>query len=324
MHRDKKRGRLINTLNKSPWWRAIGLPLGVVAGTLLALRRLTGTAAAGYEVKRFPLARRLIVDTGRMGTNRHRMLGLVEVDVTEARRRIREHKELTGEALSFTAFVLACLGQVIDRNKYFHARRDIWGRLVLFDEVDCATMIEIDLDGEKFPLAHVIRAINRRSLCSIHEEIRAVQTDPNRSGSLQLPRWLMVSFLLLPAVLRDVLYGVTARMPRLFKQQAGTVMVTAVGMFGEGGGWGIGTASPYTTSILLGGIEKKPRLVEGRLVEREYLSLTIELDHDIIDGAPATRFVSRLKELLETGYGLDGLDGTAPADKAERPIRSQL
>lgn len=285
--------------------RAWLLPLTALSGALLLIRRLTGRGAAAYEVKRFPLTRRLIVDTGRMGTNRHRMLGLVEVDVTEARRRIREHREQTGETLSFTAFVLACLGQVIDRNRYFHARRDIWGRLILFDEVDCTTMIEIELDGEKFPMAHVIRRINRRSLRSIHEEIRAVQANPEMSRSLQIPRWLMAAFLVMPAAVRDMLYGVTARMPRLFKAQAGTVMVTAVGMFGEGSGWGIGTASPYTTSLLLGGIEKKPRLLDGQLVEREYLSVTIELDHDIIDGAPAARFVSRLKALLEMGYGLE-------------------
>jgi hypothetical protein len=28
------------------------------------------------------------------------------------------------------------------------------------------------------------------------------------------------------------------------------------------------------------------------------------LDHDIIDGAPAARFTERLKELIESGYGL--------------------
>lgn len=290
----------------TPWQLLFLLPLLLVSTVLYVVRRLAGgREGADYKVKRFPLTRRLIVDTGRMGRRRHRMLGLIEVDVTEARRRIRAHKEATGEALSFTAFVLACLGQVVERNTYFHARRDIWGRLILFDEVDCTTMIEIELEGEKFPLAHVIRAINKRSLRSIHEEIRAVQANPDNSSTLQVPRWLMVGFLVLPAVLRDILYGVAARMPGLFKARAGTVMVSAVGMFGEGSGWGIGTASPYTLALLLGGIEKKPRLVDGHLVEREYLSVTIELDHDIIDGAPAARFVSRLKALLEAGYGLE-------------------
>jgi hypothetical protein len=31
---------------------------------------------------------------------------------------------------------------------------------------------------------------------------------------------------------------------------------------------------------------------------------TPSFDHDIIDGAPAARFTQRLKELIESGYGL--------------------
>ena len=31
---------------------------------------------------------------------------------------------------------------------------------------------------------------------------------------------------------------------------------------------------------------------------------TASFDHDIIDGAPAARFSQRLKELIESGYGI--------------------
>ncbi|MGZ3666132.1 MAG: 2-oxo acid dehydrogenase subunit E2, partial [Ktedonobacterales bacterium] len=45
-------------------------------------------------------------------------------------------------------------------------------------------------------------------------------------------------------------------------------------------------------------------LVDGHVTVREYLSLTISVDHEIVDGAPAARFTRRLKELIEGGYGL--------------------
>jgi len=257
-----------------------------------------------FEVKRFPLSRRIIVDSARLGKRVHTITALVEADVTEARQLIQAHKEATGEALSFTAFILTCLGKAIDQNKYFHARRDFWGRLILFEEVDCTTMIEIDFQGQKFPLAHIVRAINKRSLREIHDEIRAIQADPQTSGSLQNRTWLVGAFLLLPAFMRDLIYGVMNRSPRLFKQQAGTVMVTAVGMFGDGGGWGITPGSIYTTGVLLGGIAEKPAVVDGQIVVREFLNLTIGLNHDIIDGAPAARFINRFKELIENAYGL--------------------
>ena len=40
---------------------------------------------------------------------------------------------------------------------------------------------------------------------------------------------------------------------------------------------------------------------EERIELREYLSLTVSVDHDLIDGAPAARFAEHLKELIEDG-----------------------
>jgi pyruvate/2-oxoglutarate dehydrogenase complex dihydrolipoamide acyltransferase (E2) component len=93
------------------------------------------------------------------------------------------------------------------------------------------------------------------------------------------------------------------RFPHLVKSMIGTVSVTAVGMFGRGGGWGIPIPN-YTLSLTLGGIAEVPLLINGGFELREQLNLTISLDHDVVDGAPAARFTSRLIELIESGYGL--------------------
>jgi pyruvate/2-oxoglutarate dehydrogenase complex dihydrolipoamide acyltransferase (E2) component len=86
------------------------------------------------------------------------------------------------------------------------------------------------------------------------------------------------------------------------KKNAGTVLVTAVGMFGSGGGWGIPIAS-HTLNITVGGIMCWPGS-NAHQENREFLHLTFSFDHDIIDGAPAARFVQRFKELVESGSGL--------------------
>jgi pyruvate/2-oxoglutarate dehydrogenase complex dihydrolipoamide acyltransferase (E2) component len=54
----------------------------------------------------------------------------------------------------------------------------------------------------------------------------------------------------------------------------------------------------------VGGISEKAIIAKGQLEVREYLSITASFDHDIIDGAPAARFAQRLKELIESGYGI--------------------
>ena len=85
----------------------------------------------------------------------------------------------------------------------------------------------------------------------------------------------------------------------------GTVGITAVGMFGEGhGGWGIFPMN-HTLGLVVGSIAWKPAVVEGRIEPREILNLTVVFDHDVIDGAPAARFVHRLVELIESGAGLE-------------------
>lgn len=254
---------------------------------------------ANYTVLPFPKIRRPMVDGGRMGRQKHTIHGLVEMDVTQARQSIREHKACTGESLSFTAFVIACLGRAVDMNKYMHAYRNWRNQLILFDEVDVNTLFSVEVDGREIIRPHILRAVNQKTFRDLHEEIRAFQTQHASSQESKLIGW----FVNLPGFVRRSFYWALFNNPHLLKEYYGTVMMTAVGMFGSGGGWGI-PVSNHTLQITLGGIAQKPGVVDDQIQMREYLSLTISIDHDIVDGAPAARFAQRLKELIESGYGL--------------------
>jgi hypothetical protein len=54
--------------------------------------------------------------------------------------------------------------------------------------------------------------------------------------------------------------------------------------------------------------------VDGHVAVRDYLSLTISVDHDIADGALAARITQRLKDLIESGHGLG--DSTVESEQA--------
>ncbi|HEX9000714.1 MAG TPA: 2-oxo acid dehydrogenase subunit E2, partial [Blastocatellia bacterium] len=261
----------------------------------------------GYEIVPFPRLRQFIVDSGRVAHRKHNIRCLVEVDVTQARQYIRKHKEKTGEPLSFTAFVIACLGQAVEANKGVHAYRNWRNQLIIFDEVDVVTYIEVDLEDRKFPLAYIVRAINRKTMREIQAELRAVQANPESSPNAK--RWKSMKwFLFLPALIRDIFYWAVSRNPHAWKKYVGTVYLTAVGMFGEGSGWGMGF-SAHTLGVIVGGIGEKPVVREGRIEIRECLSLTVDFDHDLVDGAPAARFMQKFRELIESGYGLTNLSG---------------
>lgn len=238
-----------------------------------------------------------------MGRKKHTIHGLVEFDVTQPREYIRRHREQTGERLSFTAFLLACLGRAVDENRHMHAYRDWRNRIVLFEDVDVNTLFEVEIAGSTIIRPHILRGVNRKDVYTLHQEIRAFQQGHAESEEAQLIEW----FVRLPGVVRRRCLWLLFKRPHWIKELYGTVMVSSIGMFGDGSGWGIPVPN-HTLQVTLGGIAKKPALVDGRLQEREFLSVTISIDHDLVDGAPAARFTRRLKELVERGDGLENGD----------------
>src|SRR5690606_34557736 len=119
---------------------------------------------AGHTIHPYPRSRAFVVDAAHAARRKHMIHGLVEFDVTEPRQWLRAHKERTGESLSFTAFVLHCVGAAVAEDPMIHACRDWRGRLVLFDDVDINTIIEVKIEDRSFPLAHIVRAANRRAV----------------------------------------------------------------------------------------------------------------------------------------------------------------
>ena len=85
--------------------------------------------------------------------------------------------------------------------------------------------------------------------------------------------------------------------------QGSTFTVTNPGIFGSLFGMGI-INQPNVGLLSVGAIHKRPVVKETEygdvVVPRSMMYLTLAYDHRIIDGAYGTRFLSRIKELLET------------------------
>jgi len=265
---------------------------------------LTVVEKKNYDVEPIPAMRRFAFDAGYLGRRRHIVHGLIEVDVTDARTYIREHALETGEKLSFTAFIISCLSKAIEEHPHVHAYRDWRNRLVIYRDINITCMFEVEFGTKKTPLPHVFRGTNHKTLSQIHDELRSVQNKPHAGESSRFMRW----FLHLPAFIRRIFYWIVMRYPQSFRENSSPVMVTAIGMFGTGGGWAI-TMPNFTLNVGVGGISKKPGVYQDRIVIREYLDLTISIDHDVVDGAPATRFVQSFRSRLEKADGLQILKG---------------
>lgn len=97
---------------------------------------------ADYKVIPYPKLRRAMTLTLRSVQHKSMIHGLIDVDVTKARKFLQYHQANTGESLSFTAFIITCLAQAVDENKSVQAYRKGSEHLVVFDDVDVATAIE--------------------------------------------------------------------------------------------------------------------------------------------------------------------------------------
>jgi pyruvate/2-oxoglutarate dehydrogenase complex dihydrolipoamide acyltransferase (E2) component len=260
-----------------------------------------------YKVKPFSKFRRNIELIIHEGWKKHSIHGIIELDVTEAKKLIKTNAEKTGEKLSFTGWMIKCVAQSISEHKDLNSYRKGRNKLIVFDDVDIPIPVEREINGEKIPMAYILRKANEKTLKQITKEIREVQKQPV-DGSKQLlgsdftplERFVFVA----PMFIKKLLVFILRRNAIIKKKHMGTIGVTAIGMKGKYPGWAIPLGGATNILIVLGGITKKPGVINDKIEIRQYLHLTITADHDIIDGSPLARWVERLIELCEQGYSI--------------------
>jgi pyruvate/2-oxoglutarate dehydrogenase complex dihydrolipoamide acyltransferase (E2) component len=227
------------------------------------------------------------------------MHGLFEVDVTVARRMLADHDP----PLSTTAFVVAAVARAAAAHPEVHAYRDWRGRLVQHDYVDVQTLVEVQTAEGPFGLVHVVRDADVRGVAEITAELRAAKDPAATVAGRALTRFAPAAGRI-PGVFR-LMYAVMSRSGRAHVA-TGTVQVTAIGMFAGGGGFAIAPPTLASLVVVIGGLDRRPRAVGEEIVVRDVVDLTVTIDHNVVDGAPATRFGAELRRLMEepTAVGL--------------------
>jgi len=249
----------------------------------------------GYKVEPFGANRRMVAASSAVSRQKNTIHLTTEADVTEPRRLILEHRERTGERLSLTGYVVVCLARTLDEFRHFNSFRKR-GRLIVLDDCTVNVLFEREIEGEKVPEAVGIKAVNRKSYRQVNDDLRAAQQHQGQPlGSAAGMAWVR----LIPRFLLRTFVRLASRNIAMQKR-FGVVGVTAVGMFGAGPMWLVPLTNA-TVTVAVGAIARRAALVDGRLLEREHLCLTVSFDHDIVDGAPAARFATRFVELLSSG-----------------------
>ena len=183
---------------------------------------MSGPARArGLDVLPFSSSRRAVTAAVRAGRRIVPMHGLVEVDVTEARRLLADHEP----PLSTTAFVIAVVARAVAAHPEVHAYRDWRGRLLRHRHVDVQTFVEVATAQGPFGLVHVVRDADIRDVADISTELSGVKADMTSTATGRALQRLAPLAGQVPGVF-PAMYAVMSRSVRAH-ELTGTVQVTA-------------------------------------------------------------------------------------------------
>ncbi|MCR4407126.1 MAG: 2-oxo acid dehydrogenase subunit E2 [Anaerolineae bacterium] len=237
------------------------------------------SAVEGLAVESVPLTglRRIIAE--RMATSARttaRVTLVTEADAT-AFVEVREQlKAKVGGEWGFAPGYNDLLGLIVARAlrefPYMNARLSTDGQTI---ERWPVVNLGMAVDTERGLLVPVIRNADQKGLRAFGTELRAL-VERARAGR-SLP---------------DDLTG-------------GTFTITNLGMYDIDAFTPI--INPPETAILgVGRIQPKPVARDGEIVVRQMWTLSLAFDHRLVDGAPAARFLQRIKQLIENPYLLLG------------------
>lgn len=94
-----------------------------------------------------------------------------------------------------------------------------------------------------------------------------------------------------------------ARNKKLLPQEysGGTFTITNLGMFGVENFHAI-INQPESAILAVSSIKQSAVVVDGRIEVRPLMNLSLSVDHRVVDGVTAAKFLGRLKELIESPY----------------------
>lgn len=261
-----------------------------------------------YHKKSYTKYRRNIELVTKQGWRKRSAHSVLEVDVTNAKKLIKKYYKKTGVKISFTGWIVKCVAETMSEFKEFNAYRHGKRKIVYFDDVDIAIPIEKKFGNDSRPMVYILRKANEKTVLQITDEIRKAQKQKVDETTQVLGKDLSKfekTALNSPVFVKKLFLWIANKNAVLKKKHMGTTGVTAIGMKGKFPGWVVPLGGTATTLFVVGGITRKPGVVDDKVMPRDFLHITMTVDHDLVDGGPLTRFIEKLCKFLENGCFLD-------------------
>jgi pyruvate/2-oxoglutarate dehydrogenase complex dihydrolipoamide acyltransferase (E2) component len=259
-----------------------------------------------YKKRKYPKSRIATFDVGKISLAKHHIAGLLEIDLTEARKIIKQRIKAR-EEISLISWFIKSTGTVLKEFPEVHGLLNKKSELIVFEDIDVAVPIERKVNGKKVPLVMLIKDVNKKSAADIYTEMHEAKgQNVYDEGDYVLgerrQKFTMKLFYFLPQRIRLFIWNRLLRNPLKIKNSMGTVIITVIGLLSSFPGW-ILPKSMHNLCLGLGTITKKPWVVKNKIKIREILNLTVLFNHDVVDGAPASRFIKKLVYFIENAKG---------------------
>jgi pyruvate dehydrogenase E2 component (dihydrolipoamide acetyltransferase) len=188
------------------------------------------------------------------------------VDMSEASRWRAHYAEGSGVKASYTALLVKVVAQALREHPHLNAA---WvdDELRVYREINVGVAVAT-AEGLLVP---VVRRADGMSLSHIQETITQLQEKANKLRFAP-----------------DDLRG-------------GTFTVSNLGMYGIDAFRAI-INPPEAAILAVGRIVERPVGVEGQIVLRSVVRLTLSIDHRVVDGAQAASFIVAVRHYLENPY----------------------
>lgn len=255
-----------------------------------------------FKIQTFAKSRIASIDVCELGRKKHQVVVMLEADVTQSREKLREYKKLSPQ-ISFNAWLVKVIGSAVAKNSSIAAYLHGKNKTIAFEDVNVSFLIEKELNGEKVPIPVVLTKVNQLEMEQIQRQLTEAKQEVLGKNQTVLQKRTSLAeklYFYLPAFIRRAIWKGLLRFPHLVFSKMGNVAITSLGMFGKINGWFI-PISIHPLSFGIGSIIKKPLVVNDKIEIREIMNMTVLINHDVIDGANAARFLNLMVKDIETG-----------------------
>jgi hypothetical protein len=261
-----------------------------------------------FGIEKLP-DRRFILNLPRNANYKQLVCGLVEYDVTAARRKILEYRRRSATPVSFLAWFVKCLAQAASEHPELGCRH-AGGRTAGFKDVDVVVFIGRLVDGRSFIFPVTVQRANCKEISAITEEINAVDiesedlkhtplfSDEKRQFSEWLVRWSA-------DILRRLFWRILKVDFFWHEDAAGLISVISPGMSEFAERYDI-----PGLSFDLGSITRKAVAAGDGCAVRQYLPAKLLAGRRVANGTHLDGFITGLNKLLGEAWGLDWPSGT--------------